>query len=207
MGDHDNGGAFPVEVHQELENFVGGFSVQVAGGFVRQDGLGFVQKCPGNGNALLLAAGELVRHLVGLGTHAHGFQHFPDAFVDTVPLLPAGGAEHELQIGLYAAVREQLKILENHAQGTPEIGDVPFFQGAQVVAAGLTLALEELVFRRNGADDGGFAGAHFAHNVHKVSGPDVHVQVVQHHRFSVQDIGVFKMNERFHVNNSKIIQI
>ena len=196
MGDHDDGGAGGVEVPEQLEDFVCSFSVQIAGGFIGQDDGGFVEEGAGDGDALLLAAGELVRHLVGFGSHAHGLQYFRYAGVDEGPFLPAGCAQHELQVALHGTVREQLEILEHDAHRTAEEGDIPAPDAHKVVSAGGGFPLVDGVFGRDGADDGGFSGTHLSYDVHEVSGLDVHVQRVDDYVFTVEDIGVFEMDER-----------
>jgi hypothetical protein len=59
VGDHQDGGVVvPPEGAEELDDVVAGLLVQVAGGLIGQDELRFVGKRPGNGNALLFAAGK-----------------------------------------------------------------------------------------------------------------------------------------------------
>ena len=198
--DHDHGRAAAVELDQELEDFVRRFRVQVAGRFVGQYDGGLVQEGAGDGDALLLAAGKLVGHLVGLGGHAHVVQHFRDAGVDEAAVFPAGGAEHEFQVLLYAAVREQLEILEYHAHLAAQVGDVLGFDAVEPIAADFAFSLQEPVFRRYGTDDGCLAGTDLSYHVHEVSGHDVHVQGVDDYVFAVQDVCVFEMNERFHIH-------
>lgn len=50
-----------MEVDEDLEDGVAGCAVEVAGGFVGQEEGGFVDERAGDGDALLLAAGEVCR--------------------------------------------------------------------------------------------------------------------------------------------------
>ena len=65
VGDEEDGDALvAVEALQEVHDFVAGFGVEVAGGFVGEDEFGLVNESAGDGDALLLAAGELVGFVV-----------------------------------------------------------------------------------------------------------------------------------------------
>ena len=144
---------------------------------------------------------------MGLGTHSYGFQHLRDTGVYFPALFPSGGAKHELQIGFDAPVCQQLEILEYNAYGTPQEGNVSLLDCSQIETASASFPFQEFVFRGDGADDGGFSGAHLPYDVHEVSGHYVHIQSVEDDVFPVEDICSLKMYKRFHKNNSKIIQI
>ena len=66
MRDADDGHAH-INVHaaQQVHHFLRGGAVQCARGFVGKDDLGLVDKRPGDGHALFLAAGHFVGHVVG----------------------------------------------------------------------------------------------------------------------------------------------
>lgn len=71
MGDHEDGLAFFAgEGAEEFEDEVGVAHVEVAGGFVGQDDGGGVGEGAGDGDALLLAAGELVGQALGFVAEA-----------------------------------------------------------------------------------------------------------------------------------------
>ena len=72
MGDDDDGVAFAVELFEKGEDFDAGFGVEISGGFVGQNNRGVVDQGAGDGDALFLAAGELV------GAVAHALAE-PDA--------------------------------------------------------------------------------------------------------------------------------
>ena len=74
VGDEDDGSAAAVEGLEEVENLVGGLRVEVAGGFVGQDQLGLVYQCAGDGDALLLPAGEFGGLVVKAIGQADGLQ-------------------------------------------------------------------------------------------------------------------------------------
>src|SRR5512143_1647567 len=55
---------FLVQSNKEFHDLAAGLGVEIAGGFVRKDDRRIVYERPGNGNPLLLAAGELIRMVV-----------------------------------------------------------------------------------------------------------------------------------------------
>ena len=71
VGDEDDGAARGVEVVQEGEDVRGRGRVEVAGGLVGQEERGLGHECPGDGDALLLAARELARLVLGTIGQAH----------------------------------------------------------------------------------------------------------------------------------------
>ena len=75
VGDEHNGFALlAVQPVKNVHHRAAGGGVQRAGGLIRQQKAGVVGHGPGNGHALLLAAGKLVGLVVGPIGHAHGGQ-------------------------------------------------------------------------------------------------------------------------------------
>ena len=60
MGDHDDGVSLGVEVVEDLHDFAAGGGVEVAGGLVGEEDVGLADEGAGDGDALELAAGELL---------------------------------------------------------------------------------------------------------------------------------------------------
>ena len=108
---HDDGGAGPADLVEEVDQPAGGVGVEVAGGLVGQDDLGGVEQGAGDDDALLLAAGELVGHLVALGGHTHLAQDVVYLGADGFLVAPAGGAEDELEVVVHGAVDEQAEVI------------------------------------------------------------------------------------------------
>ncbi len=115
VGDDDHRHAFLGELLHHVEDLADRFGVEGGGGLVEQHDLGFHCQSAGDGDALLLAAGEvggvagglvgeadLVQqgHGAGLGVAAGQAQH-------------CDGAAHD--VGQRSAVGEQLEALEHHA--------------------------------------------------------------------------------------------
>ena len=66
MGDHDNCLAvFAIEQFEQIENLVGGLAVEIAGGLVANQYARVGDDGPGDGDALLLPAGEFAGFVAG----------------------------------------------------------------------------------------------------------------------------------------------
>ena len=87
--------------------------VQRAGGLIAEQNLGVSCQCAGNGNALLLTAGELGRVGVGLIGQAHHFQQLPGALFG-IGLLHARKLHREADVLQAAALHQQIELLEDH---------------------------------------------------------------------------------------------
>ena len=161
-------------------NFILGTGVQVAGGFVGEENGGGVDEGAGNGDALLLTAGEF-RGLVR-GAAAEAYE------VEEVVGLPAGLAgagsadesrdHHVLQGG---KLRQQVMGLEHKADATvtesgkgvsPEGKDVGSVDGE-----GAGIGGEE---RAQDLEKGGLAGAGSAHNGDDLPGAGPEVYSLEH---------------------------
>ena len=197
MGDHHYGGAvLPVDAGKELEYAVRGLVVEVAGRLVGYDEFGAVEQRPGDRYALLLASRKLVGHLVGLVGHPYVLQDLPDALVDGILVFPAGRLEHEFQVALDGPVHEELEILEDDADLSPQIGDFLVPQSVQLVSADPAVAFQERILRYHGADDGSFSRADLAHDVDEVAGKYLHVETIDDGIFPVKDVRSLEGNQR-----------
>ena len=74
VGDHDDGDALVVEFLEHAHDLDGGPAVEVAGRLVGEEDRGVVDERAGDGDALLLAAGELVGIMVGAVRQADDFE-------------------------------------------------------------------------------------------------------------------------------------
>ena len=114
MGDdHHRDAQLPVDVLDQGQDRVGGVGVQRAGGLIAEQDLGFSCQCAGNGNALLLAAGELGRVGVGLIGQAHHFQQLLGALFGIL-FLHTCQLHGEADVLQAAALHQQVELLEDH---------------------------------------------------------------------------------------------
>ena len=119
MGGDDDRGAEPVELDEQPEQAVADGRIDIAGGLVGEQELGPADHGPGDGRALLLAAGQDL----GVGVDALAE---PDPVqqvghvVGVVALLLAHDAQGQRHILPGGEVVEQAEILENDADSAPE---------------------------------------------------------------------------------------
>ena len=86
MRDHDEGDALLIELLKNPHDFNARLAVEIAGRFVRQQKRRPVHERARNGDALLLAAGKLVRMMAGALTEADQFERLYGARVLLVRL-------------------------------------------------------------------------------------------------------------------------
>ena len=115
MGDHYYGRTlFSVDAAEKLHDTVGSLGVEVPGRLVGYDDFRAVQQGTGNGNSLLLASGQLVRHLVRLMRHPHGFEHiaYPSVIIESYEHLPNKEYAKVRFCGI--STSEEARALTNH---------------------------------------------------------------------------------------------
>ena len=132
MGDDDDGNApLPVDFLQQLQNLAGGLGVQGGGGFVTQQHLRVGCQGSCNGNALLLAAGELHRVGPGFVGKPHGFQQL----LGSGPGLFFGNARQlhgEADVIQGRALVQEVEALEDHGDFSSLGPQLLLGQGQQV---------------------------------------------------------------------------
>ena len=114
MGDDHHGDAqLLVDVLDEGQDGVGRVGVQRTGGLIAEQDFGVGGQRTGNGDALLLAAGELGRVGICLIGQAHHFQQLPGALFG-IGLLHARKLHREADVLQAAALHQQIELLEDH---------------------------------------------------------------------------------------------
>ena len=141
MGDDDDGDApLPVDLLQELQNGVRGLGVQGGGCLVAQQHLRVGGQGSGDGDALLLAAGELHRVGVRLVRQPHGFQQRHGPLFCLAPA-HTGKLQGEADIVQRSPLVQQVKALENHGDFPPDGAKLLIGHGHQIPAVEQHLAL------------------------------------------------------------------
>ena len=106
---------------QDVHDLDGGLGVERAGRLVGQQDLGVVDKGAGNGHALHLAAGHLVRALVELVAEADLLQRLRGAPAP-FGLADAGERQRQLDVLQHGLVRDEVVALEDEADGMVAVG-------------------------------------------------------------------------------------
>ena len=79
VGHHHNGGAFLIQFFQQVHHLLAVLGIEVTGGLIGEDQFRAGHDGTGDGDALLLAAGELLREVIGTvadGHALHNLSHF-----------------------------------------------------------------------------------------------------------------------------------
>src|SRR3954470_15266490 len=134
VGDHDDGlPGLPDAGAQQAQHLSAGRGVQVAGRLVGEDDVGAGEERPGDGDALLLPAGELVRAVPQPVAEAQP----ADDGVHPVPVGPLPGQLHRQQdVVLRVEHRQQVEGLEDEADPlAAQRGQLLVAQGGQLGVA------------------------------------------------------------------------
>ena len=123
-------------------------------------------------------------------------EDFTDALVDSVLVLPASGLEHEFKVLLHGPVSQELEILENDPNLTPEIRYLLVLQAIEFVAAHFAETFFERILGDDRPDDGCLSGSDLAYDVDEIPRKHFHVKAVDDHVLAVQDVGVPEGNQR-----------
>jgi hypothetical protein len=111
-----------VQLAQDAHHLFARAAVQRAGGLVGQDDAAAVHQRAGDGHPLLLAAGELARHMLGAVAQAQALQQGLRAAV-AVRGRQAGVDRRHLHIALGRQVGQQVIALEDEAEVlAPQLG-------------------------------------------------------------------------------------
>ena len=121
----------PVDVLHQAQNVPGGLWVQGGGGLIAQQNARVAGQGPGDGNALLLPAGQLGGVCLRLVRQAHHLQQLPGAAL-CVRLFHPGNLHGEADVFQAGALHQQVELLENHADGPPPDDELLGPHGAQV---------------------------------------------------------------------------
>ena len=113
MGGHEDGG-FEVfgGAEEEDEEEVAGGGVEVADGFVGEEEFGLVDESAGNGDALHLPAGELMRHAVAVVVELDPVQRF-----ECAPTGIGSACEEEGKLYVFSNAEggQELEVLKDEA--------------------------------------------------------------------------------------------
>ena len=179
VGHHDDRLAFGHQPCEEFENALGRARVEIACGLVGDDQSGIVGQRSGNGDALLLAAGNGRRQLVRLSRHFYHFQQRHG------PFAPAGGRNQAVDIHRQHDVlekrqgRQQLEKLKDDAHVAPAPpGHLLLVECVKRIAVDVDLAGGRSIDARKQVDERRLAAPRLADNGHKLAAPDLQINAL-----------------------------
>ena len=156
MSDADQGHPLVSQLADHIEHFADHLGVEGGGGLVKQHQLGLHAEGAGDGDPLLLAAGELVWVLVGLCLNAHPLEQPERPGFGLLRAQPQGMHRCHHQVFQHRHMWEEVELLKHHAN--------PTLQAAQVgrghrLAKQEQLAVVDPLQPVDGADQGRFSRA------------------------------------------------
>ena len=178
VGDqHQGGAAFLVELEQQVADALAGVAVEVAGGLVGEQHVGFGGEGAGDGDALLLATGELARVVPQALAEADAIEQVAGAFAGVRAAFELQ-RQHDVLQGIEAV--EQLERLEDEADVLgAHAGTLVLVEVGEGVAGQADVAGTGQIEPGEQAEEGGFAGAGTADDGQAVALGQVQIQVVE----------------------------
>ena len=89
-----------------------------------------------------------------------------------------------------------MEILEHDAQAAPKVWYLLAFEVCQVEIPDTRFSAQGRILSDEGADDGGFSAADLAGQIHEFAGKDGQVEMVDHHDFTVGNVGGAELDDR-----------
>ncbi|MNU62891.1 hypothetical protein D3C71_521310 [compost metagenome] len=180
MGDDDDGAAFGMQLVKDAQDLLAACLVERAGWLVRQDHVGIVHQRAGNRHALLLAAGEMARPMLGAIRHAEASEQGGCPFTP-LAAVAAGIDRRDLDIGERRDFVQQMIALEDEAEMlAPQCRAVVVVEGRGFAAGNLVGAFGRPVEQSENVHQGRLAGAGGADDRDHLAAIDRQVDVFQH---------------------------
>jgi len=195
VGDSNHGFALFGQGDHDIQDFADHFGVEGGGGFVEEHDVGALAERPGDGDALLLPAGELVGVFVGL-------------IGDVDPLQEVHGGLDRLLLGLFVdpdrgegevfqdrQVGEEVEVLEDHGDvgaDLLEVLDVAVDMDPFDVDAPLLVLLQAV----DAADEGRLARTRGAGDDDDLPFFDLQIDLLEDMEIVVPFVDAFDLNDR-----------
>jgi hypothetical protein len=158
VGGDEGGDAFGLDDGAEqAHDLLGGLGVELAGGLVGEQELGAGGEGAGDGDALLLAAGELARALFRVAGEADDVEHEGDAFLALAGVHP-GDAEGDADVLGGGQDGDQAEGLEDERDaGAAQLHPLGLGHGGDVLAGDVDGAAVGPVEAADDVEQGGLA--------------------------------------------------
>ena len=138
---------------------------------------GPVHEGAGDGDALLLTAGQLVREPPLLARQADEVEHLRHGVGDRVPRL-ADHLQRERDVLEHRLVRQQAEVLEDHADLAAQLRHLPVGEAPHVLAGDVHHPAGGPLLPQHQAQEGGLAGPGCAHEEDELALDDLEAHVV-----------------------------
>ena len=175
---HD-GDAFAVEVVKYTHDLFAGLAVEVAGRLVGKDQPWLVDQRPGNGHALLLAAGDAAGQGLRIAAEADLVEHLACALAPGVHI-DAGVDQRQGDVVFKVHARQQVEALKDETDGlAAQAGEFVRLQAFDVAAIEDVVAAGGAVEAAKQVHEGRLAGAGGPHHCHELAAVDAQINLFE----------------------------
>ena len=178
VGGHDDRGAGAVDPVEQADDVEADRAVEVSGRLVAEQDLRPVHHGPGDGDALLLTAGELVGEALLLAFQADHLERLGHELADQVARL-ADHLQRVRDVLVHGLVRQQPEVLEHRAHLAAQPWHLPTRHRAEVVPGDEDGALGGRLLAQGEAQHRRLAGARGTHDEDELAAVDVDGHVVE----------------------------
>src|SRR5690242_19763075 len=152
-----NAGLF-IELLHDVHDLLAVLGVEVGGWLISQDKLGMGRQRSGDGDALLLPAGELIGTMMGVVQESNGLQHFVDALL-AVGGFDAGQEQRHLDIFIGCQGWDEREELEHKSNGVlAQIRPLVAIEAGRVLPIDQDITTCWLIEQTNELQQGSLAG-------------------------------------------------
>ena len=134
MGHDHNGSAHLVYLFEQKHKLQAAHGIEIAGRLIRDDHARAVDERPCDGDTLLLAAGELIRHTLASALKPYKLQYVRHTLLD-LGVCRADNAHRKCDVIVHVHVFDKPVILEYDAEGAQKLVDngcIAVFEGANM---------------------------------------------------------------------------
>jgi len=185
MGDDQDGSTQGVNSFQQAHNFEGASRVEITGRLIGDNSRGVIEEGACDSDALLFAAGEFGGEAAAFIFEADEVKAVRDSFFN-FPGASADGAHSEDHIIIDRFMFNEPEVLEDDADGSPQVWDLPFFNISKGEAVDHNAALRGFDFTDQEFNNGRLTAAGRADHKDEFA-------VLDFHRESVQGVGTIRV--------------
>ena len=178
MGDHQHGRTQIIDLLQQCHNLKRTRRIQIAGGLVGDDGGRVVHQSAGNGQTLLLTAGQFARMTAALSFQPHQIQNVGNTILDLL-IFGTHNTHGEGHIIVNRHIVDQAEILEHDSHRSAQIRNLPFANPLQGIAVDMNRAGGRLQLSGDQLNDRGLTGTGGADQETEFAVLDLHGNTLQ----------------------------